>query len=78
MLIVGGSGNNLGALLGAVLISIIWSATGFAIGELFPPDNQARAAALQLVAIGVLLSATIVLRPRGLIGERITVSRHLA
>jgi branched-chain amino acid transport system permease protein len=78
MLIVGGSGNNLGAILGAALIWTIWSATGFATGMIFPPDQQARAAALQIVAIGVLLSATIVLRPRGLLGERITVSRHLA
>jgi branched-chain amino acid transport system permease protein len=77
MLIVGGSGNNLGAILGAALIWAIWSATGFATGMIFPPESQARAAALQIVAIGVLLSATIVMRPRGLIGERITVSRHV-
>jgi branched-chain amino acid transport system permease protein len=77
MLIVGGSGNNLGALAGAVLIWGLWSATGFATGLLFPPEAQARAAALQIVAIGVLLSATLVLRPRGLFGERIVVSRHL-
>jgi branched-chain amino acid transport system permease protein len=77
MLIVGGSGNNLGAILGAALISLIWSATGFATGLLFPPEAQARAAALQIVAIGVLLSATIVLRPRGLIGEQVSVSRHI-
>ncbi len=78
MLIIGGSGNNLGALLGALLVATIWSVTGFATGALFPPEDQARAAALRIVAIGVLLAATIVLRPRGLLGERLSVSRYLA
>ncbi len=76
MLIVGGSGRNLGALAGAVLIWALWSLTGFATGVLFPPDAQARAASLQIVAIGVLLSAMLVFRPRGLFGERVVVSRH--
>jgi len=77
MLIVGGSGNNWGALLGAGLVSMLWSASGLATGLLFPPEDQARAAALRIVAIGVLLAVMIVLRPRGLIGERLGVSRHL-
>jgi branched-chain amino acid transport system permease protein len=77
MLIIGGSGNNRGAILGAVLIWAIWSLSGTAISSLFPPEQQARAAALQIVAIGVLLSATLLIRPRGLIGELATVSRHI-
>jgi branched-chain amino acid transport system permease protein len=77
MLIIGGSGNNLGAVLGATLIWGLWSASGLAIAGLFPPEDQARAAALRIVAIGVLLSAMILLRPRGILGERTTVSRHL-
>jgi branched-chain amino acid transport system permease protein len=77
MLIVGGSGNNRGAIFGAVLIWALWSLSGLAIGAFVPPDEQARAAALRLVAIGILLSATIVLRPRGIFGELATVSRHL-
>jgi ABC-type branched-subunit amino acid transport system permease subunit len=32
---------------------------------------------LRIAAIGVLLAATIVFRPRGLLGERLSVSRHL-
>ena len=77
MLIVGGSGNNRGAILGAILVWALWSLSGMAIGNFLPPEDQARAAALRLVAIGVLLAATIVLRPRGLIGESMTVSRHV-
>jgi branched-chain amino acid transport system permease protein len=78
MLIIGGSGNNLGVLLGAFLVSTFWSLTGLATGALFAPEDQARAAALRIVAIGVLLAATIVIRPRGLLGERLHVSRHVA
>jgi len=77
MLIIGGSGNNLGALLGAFLVSTIWSVTGLATGAWFPPEDQARGAALRIVAIGVLLAVTVVLRPRGLLGERLSVSRYV-
>ncbi|SDR60160.1 amino acid/amide ABC transporter membrane protein 2, HAAT family [Rhizobiales bacterium GAS191] len=77
MLIIGGSGNNRGAILGAVLIWAIWSVSGTTIASIFPPEQQARAAALQIVAIGVMLSAALLLRPRGLIGELSTVSRHI-
>ncbi len=78
MLIIGGSGNNFGALLGAGLVAAIWSATGLLNNTLFPPEEQARAAALRIVAIGVLLAATVVVRPRGLLGERLKISRYIA
>lgn len=69
MLILGGAGSNAGAVLGAVLIWALWSGSGAAVTALVPADLQARAAALQLVAIGVVLSAALALRPRGLLGR---------
>lgn len=78
MLIVGGSGNNRGAILGAILVWGIWAASAGAIASLFPPDQQARAAALRIVLIGVGLCAILLLRPRGILGEERVVSRHLA
>ena len=78
MLIVGGSGNNLGALLGAGVVWALWTVSGLVISDIVPATYEARAAALRLVAIGVLLSTMIVVRPRGLIGERSLVSRHIA
>lgn len=78
MLIVGGSGNNLGALLGAAVVWALWTVSGLVISDMVPPAFEARAAALRLVAIGALLATMIVVRPRGLIGERALVSRHLA
>jgi branched-chain amino acid transport system permease protein len=77
MLILGGSGNNRGAILGGVLVWALWSASGMAIGAIFPPESQARASALQIVGIGVALAIALLVRPRGLIGEIAVVSRHL-
>ncbi|WP_237213069.1 branched-chain amino acid ABC transporter permease [Falsiroseomonas oryziterrae] len=76
MLIVGGSGNNAGAVLGAFLVWAIWSVSGNLIREVLPAAEQARGAALQVVLIGVMIAAILVLRPRGILGERATVSRH--
>ena len=78
MLIVGGSGNNRGALLGAYLVWGFWAISGNVLRGLVPQAEQARAAALQVVLIGVLIALMLVLRPRGLIGESIGVSRHAA
>ena len=70
MLIVGGSGNNRGALLGAYLVWGFWAISGNLLRGLVPQAEQARAAALQVVLIGVLIALMLVLRPRGLIGEQ--------
>ena len=77
MLVLGGSGNNLGALLGAVMVWALWSASGTVVALLAPPDFQSRAAALRVVGIGVVLAGVLLVRPRGLLGERATVSRHV-
>jgi branched-chain amino acid transport system permease protein len=42
-----------------------------------PGEYQARAAALQIVLIGVALAALLVLRPRGILGEEKMISRFL-
>jgi branched-chain amino acid transport system permease protein len=77
MLIIGGAGNNRGALLGAVLVWALWSMTGALLASTVPAEYQARAAALQIVLIGVALAALLVLRPRGLLGEEKMVSRFI-
>ncbi len=75
MLIVGGSGNNRGALLGAFIVWGFWTAAGGLLRGFVPQAEQARAAALQVVLIGVLIALMLVLRPRGLLGEEVSVSR---
>ena len=77
MLIVGGAGNNRGALLGAGVVWGIWSVSSALTAAIFPPGFQARAAALQIVLIGVLLALILVVRPRGLVGEQVIVSRFI-
>jgi branched-chain amino acid transport system permease protein len=70
MLIVGGSGNNRGAMLGAFVVWGLWTAAGGLMRDWIPQGQQARAAALQVVLIGVLIALMLVLRPRGLLGEK--------
>ena len=77
MLIVGGSGNNRGALVGAYLVWGFWAISGNLLRGMVPQAEQAKAAALQVVLIGVLIALMLVLRPRGILGERIGVSRHV-
>jgi branched-chain amino acid transport system permease protein len=71
MLIIGGSGSNRGAVLGAVLVWALWALSGAAVSAFVPPEWQARASALQIAAIGIVLCAVLLLRPRGLLGHRL-------
>jgi branched-chain amino acid transport system permease protein len=77
MLVVGGSGNNRGAVLGAVAVWALWSASGAVVTALLPEAWQARGGALQVVLVGVVLSGALLFRPRGLLGEEAAVSRHV-
>lgn len=76
MLIVGGSGNNRGAILGAYVVWGFWAVSGGLLRGIVPQAEQARAAALQVVLIGVLIALMLLWRPRGLMGEATAVSRH--
>ena len=76
MLILGGSGNNRGAVLGAYVVWAFWAGAGSVMRLWIPQSEQARGAALQVVMIGVLIATMLVLRPRGLLGERLAVSRQ--
>jgi branched-chain amino acid transport system permease protein len=77
MLIVGGSGNNRGAILGAFVVWALWSLSGTVLRDIVPVAQQARAATLQVVLIGLLLVIILLVRPRGLLGEEAVVSRHM-
>jgi branched-chain amino acid transport system permease protein len=69
MLIAGGSGNNRGALLGAVAILGIRSLTDLIAGFL-PSELATRVAPLRILLIGVLLQLILLLRPQGVLPER--------
>lgn len=70
MLMVGGSGSNRGALMGAVVVWAIWVGSGALTAAVVPTDLQARAASLQIVAIGVMLCLILLWRPQGFFGGR--------
>ena len=76
MLILGGSGNNRGAIIGAVAVWALWSGSGTLLHAVLPSALQVRGAALQVVLIGVMLAAMLLFRPRGLVGEEAVVSPH--
>ena len=76
MLIVGGSANNRGAILGALIVWGVWTGSGFFISRVIPSEIQAQGGAMQAILIGLILVVTLLIRPRGLIGEELHVSRH--
>jgi branched-chain amino acid transport system permease protein len=69
MLIAGGSGNNYGTMLGAVVIWLVWSITEWLINQVIPPGMATQSGALRLLLIGVLLQVILLVRPQGLIPE---------
>ncbi len=71
MLMVGGSGNNLGAILGAFVVWGIWTGTQFLPGFLSDPN-------FRFFMVGFLIVAAILLRPEGILGERRTISRPVS
>jgi branched-chain amino acid transport system permease protein len=77
MLILGGSGNNKGAILGAFIVWMIWSGTGYAINHLVPATLAARAPFIRLLVIGLLLVGILLSRPQGVLGEEKQVSRMM-
>lgn len=75
MLIVGGAGNNRGALLGAFLIWAVWTVSGFALARLAPAGWQLFAGSIQYILIGSVIVGMLLWRPQGLLPERIS-TRH--
>jgi branched-chain amino acid transport system permease protein len=84
MLMLGGSGNNRGAIIGAFVIWGVWTGAAFAVDALRPvlaaisPDLPARGPYLRLMLIALLLIVILLFRPKGLIGEERFVSRDTA
>jgi branched-chain amino acid transport system permease protein len=68
MLIIGGSGSNKGAILGAAVVWGFWNGSGAILRGWISQAEQARAAALQTAVIGLLIAATLLVRPRGILG----------
>ena len=74
MLIAGGSGNNRGALLGALAIWTIWAGTEYLTNKFAPPEFLTRAATIRMLLVGLLLEVILLTRPEGLLPESHFVS----
>lgn len=70
MLILGGAGNNKGALLGAALIWIIWSMSEIATDQL-PHEYAIKAKYIRLFLIGLMLQLVLRFRPEGVLPETV-------
>ena len=75
MLIVGGSGNNKGALLGTFVIWIAWTGSGWGLAKFAPIEAQLYAGTIQYIIIGLIIVGTLLLRPQGLLPEKLVVSQ---
>jgi branched-chain amino acid transport system permease protein len=69
MLILGGSGNNRGAILGAAVGWTIWSASEFVTNQL-PLEWSIQAKYMRVFVIGLALQLVLRFRPEGLLPER--------
>jgi len=72
MLIVGGSGNNLGAIIGAFTIWGVWAGTEFLTSRL--GITGYRGASLRIILVGLILEFILITRPRGILGEEKIIS----
>jgi neutral amino acid transport system permease protein len=69
IVVLGGSGNNAGALLGAAIFWAYNTITRFALPAIVPLDD-ARLGAFRIMVIGLLLIIMMMLRPQGILGKK--------
>lgn len=70
MVVLGGSGNNRGVLLGAIIVWVIWSASEI-VTDQFPAEYALKAKYGRMFLIGLLLQIVLRFRPEGLLPERL-------
>jgi branched-chain amino acid transport system permease protein len=70
MLIAGGSGNNRGAIVGAIVVWLVWSGSETVMSTLLPAGQATQAGALRVLLVGVLLQVVLLTRPQGILPER--------
>lgn len=75
MLILGGSGNNRGAILGALVIWLIWSMSEMLTDRL-PAEVATQASYIRVFVIGLMLQLVLRFRPEGILPEESARQRH--
>jgi neutral amino acid transport system permease protein len=69
IVVLGGSGNNVGTLLGAMIFWAYDTATRFILPNLLPLDD-ARLGAFRIMVIGLLMIVLMMGRPQGILGKK--------
>jgi len=75
MLIVGGAGNNRGAVMGAFLIWGAWTSSGWLLSRFAPLEVQLYTGSVQFILIGSVIVGMLLWRPQGLFPEKLVVSQ---
>lgn len=75
MLIVGGAGNNRGAVAGAALIWGAWTFSGWALSRFAPFEMQLFTGSIQFILIGLTIVGMLLWKPQGLFPEKLVISR---
>jgi neutral amino acid transport system permease protein len=76
IVVLGGAGNNVGTIIGAILFSTYYEITRFVLPQIIPLDT-ARLAAFRIMLIGLILIVLMMWRPQGMLGkkEELTLGR---
>ncbi|AUT02202.1 branched-chain amino acid ABC transporter permease [Nostoc sp. CENA543] len=69
MVILGGSGNNVGTILGAVIYFAYDAITREVLPKIIPLD-EARLGAFRIMVIGLILMVLMIWRPQGILGKK--------
>jgi neutral amino acid transport system permease protein len=70
MVILGGSGNNIGTILGAVIFSAYDALTREYLDDIFPQLTTEQSGAFRIMVIGLILMVLMVSRPQGILGKK--------
>jgi branched-chain amino acid transport system permease protein len=75
MLIVGGAGNNRGAIAGAFIIWAAWTFSGWILTSVAPVEAQLYTGTIQYILIGIIIVGMLLWKPQGLLQEKLLVSQ---
>ena len=70
MVMVGGTGNNKGVILGAFLVWGVWVGSDF-VTNLVPAGMATQIGFIRMFFVGIFLAVTILIRPQGLITQKL-------
>jgi len=77
MVMVGGTGNNRGVIVGAFLVWAIWVGSDF-LTDFVPAAIATRIGFIRMLFVGIILGVTILTKPQGILSrKRLTVDWYL-